>query len=80
MPSIEKVEIVRETEKQVVINMFGVERRESKTSDHSCYFDTFAQAREYLLGIVNFELDNTRAKVDSLMAKRNKIIEMSERI
>lgn len=47
---IEKVEIVRETPKMVVVvSHVGGERREAKQSDWACYFDTWAEARDYLL-------------------------------
>ena len=47
---IQEVEIVRETEKQVVIaSRNGSERREAKRSDYQNYFDEWQAAKDFLL-------------------------------
>jgi len=47
---IEKVEIARETAKFIVrLGKRGEEYRDAKESQYTCYFDTYAEAKSYLV-------------------------------
>lgn len=64
---IKEVEIVRETAKQVVVLLDGFrrqgERREAKRSSYNNYFDTWKEAKEYLLNKVRRRIEGTEAKL-----------------
>jgi len=44
--AIEKVEVIKETEKSVWLSG---KSHESKVSGHRCYFDTFEEAKKHLI-------------------------------
>lgn len=62
---IEEVEVVRETEKQVVILTYsGKERRESKRSDFHNYFDDWQSAKDFILEKAQIEVDRLRRQLE----------------
>lgn len=64
---IERVEIVRETAKQVVLLRYdGKERREAKESDWGSYFDTWEEAHSYLMGKWERKIKHARAHLESI--------------
>ena len=64
---IEKVEVIRETAKSVyTVNSSGGkqrERREAKTSRYSTYFDTWGEARDYLLKAAKQNINHHHTKL-----------------
>jgi len=66
-PTIEKVEIVRETNACVFLpsNFGGSPRRESKSSDWANYFDTFDQAKDFLISHWEKILESKRRSLES---------------
>ncbi len=70
-----QVEIEKETEHQIVFNG----RRSNKMSDYDCFFNTFEEAKQYLISTVSQEIKNLRDRLNREQDKLNKImsIEMS---
>ncbi len=66
IPEIEKVEVIRETKKYVVRMVLSSERRELKMGKDISYFDTFDQARDHLLGVVEIKIKRARERLDYL--------------
>lgn len=58
---IEKVEVERETEKQVV-EKGG--KRSAKITDYECYFDTFDTAKQYLINLTKKEIELLNYQLD----------------
>lgn len=66
-PRIEKVEIVRETAQCVFLPPFrgtGSERREAKSSDYADYFDSFEDAKSFLVTLWEFKVNSARLKLE----------------
>ena len=62
---IQEVEIVRETEKQVVIRSHnGSERREAKRSDYQNYFDDWQSAKDFLLNNAEKKVDGIKMQLE----------------
>lgn len=76
---IEKREIIKESEKTVTLKsgVFG-ERREAKRSEGRGYFDTWHEAKNFLIAKNTKELLRLYNQVDSLETKIKKIEEMQE--
>ena len=68
--TIESVEVVKETEKFVVLalnNAFGTgTRRESKVSDYYRYFDSWGEAHQYHIDRLTSSIAATEAKLKQL--------------
>ncbi len=75
--SIEKVEVVRETDKCVFLLRYkrnpNSERRESKISGYESYFDSFQDAKDNLLLLSSKRLASVESKFKSEFKKRQKI-------
>ena len=65
---IEKVEVIRETPKFVVITDNSwrsmKECREAKRSDGVAYFDTWSEARDHLVAIADREVSAARKRLE----------------
>jgi hypothetical protein len=76
---IKKIVVARETAKQVICmcDWFGTEyeTREYKTSEYQNWFDTFEEAREFLL---KREYARRNAAVKALKQHEKNIIEINE--
>ena len=75
-PDIKSVEVVRESKSSVWTkgpNMFGkeVDSKQAKASKYSMIFDTFEEAREWLIDREAKRIDAFQSKIDS---SRNKIV------
>ena len=58
-PAIDRVEIIKETDKYV----FFKDRREAKCNGHKRYFDSFEDAKSFLVGVYK---DRLRRSIESL--------------
>ena len=58
---IEVVEVERKTEKTVWIDG----RRHAQLNDYHAYFDTFDEAKTYLLGVAESKLDAARRNLEN---------------
>lgn len=65
-----KVEVEKETEYQIIING----RRSNKMSEYECFFDTFEDAKEYLIEKISKEIKNLQWKLSREQNKLNKIM------
>jgi len=74
---IEEIEIIRETEKSVVISAgpYG-ERREMKQSDHMRYFDSWQEAQAFLIDREKDAIAKAKADMERHVAELEKIREM----
>ena len=66
MAEINALEILRETEKQVVLapkHIKGKESRENKKSDWQCWFDTWDEAHDFLVSEAQKQVDDLRFKL-----------------
>ena len=68
--TIESVEVVKETEKFVVLalnNAFGTgTRREAKVSDYYRYFDSWSEAHQYHVDRLTSSIAATKEKLEQL--------------
>lgn len=62
---IESLDVLRETEKFVVLKITHGERRESKTSDYCRYFDDWDSAHAYLLAKAEDRANRARIELSS---------------
>jgi len=76
--SIEKVEIKKETEKQVHLLEGNIENKRSV--DYRNYFDTFEEAKQFLLTREKTKRDKAANEIQKAAENINKIIEMKEEI
>ena len=78
--TIESVEVVKETEKFVVLalnNAFGTgTRREAKVSDYYRYFDSWGDAHQYHIDRLTSSIAATEAKLEQLSDELSVITEM----
>ena len=67
--NIQEQEIVRETEHMVIYNTInGHERREKKQSEYKNYFDTWQEAKDFLVR----KYTNKKARAEINLADANK--------
>jgi hypothetical protein len=76
--SIEKVEIKKETEKQVHLLEGNIENKSSV--DYRNYFDTFEEAKQFLLTREKTKRDKAANEIQKAAENISKIIEMKEEI
>lgn len=70
--TIQEQEIVRETEHMVVyVSSNGKEQRERKRSEYRNYFDTWQDAKDFLLR----KYTNKKARAEINLADANKVLE-----
>lgn len=78
--TIESVEVIKETEKFVVLarnNAFGTgTRREAKVSDYCRYFDSWGDAHQYHVDRLTGSIAATEAKLKQLKDELSLIEEM----
>ena len=72
---IAKIEIERETKKQVVL-MNG--NRASKLSSYECYFDTWEGAKKYLLDKAQMKVQGIRRQLETANSELGNIKGMKE--
>lgn len=72
--TIEKVEVERETEKCVWVKRWGSQTasRRNKMSDYECYFDSFDEAKAYLVDAAKRKVTAAEARLQSLKAELKK--------
>ena len=58
------IKVERETEQSVWIKQFGKVRRYAKRSGHENYFDSFDEAKSFLLGLAANEVSVAKARLD----------------
>lgn len=83
MEKIELVEIIRETESSVFLSCGaawanGGARREAKVSEFQGYFDTFTEARRFLLEIEEGKIATLTRELARRQENVRKIEEMTE--
>lgn len=76
-PLIEPVEVIRETEKYVVISIdeWGkkVERKDAKISQFHRYWKTWEEARDFLLERAEREVDSARFQLNQKVGRLGNI-------
>ena len=72
---IEAIDIVRETEKMVVIPKKGncIERREAKRSDYQNWHDTFADAKAFLIVQAEKKVKSTQIALERAQSTLNRV-------
>jgi hypothetical protein len=86
---IQRVEVVKETEKQITVlmpdywSMPGKEKkfreqREAKRSNHQSYFDTFADAKAFLMSVCDGQIASYQSSLDRVKAHKQKINNLQE--
>ena len=61
---IKAIEVLRETDKQVVILVGKTERRENKVSDWSSWHDTWEDAHAFLIAEAENKVDSLRLQLE----------------
>ena len=80
-PKIEKVEVVRETAQCVFLppyNGMGSERREAKSSDYADYFDSFEDAKSFLVTLWESKVNSARLNLEQYKGTLGNIKGMKE--
>jgi hypothetical protein len=72
---IEEIEVLRETEKQVVL-MNGL--RESKTTDWQSWHDSFEDAKKHLIDDAQKDIDSINRRLDYAKERLEKINNLKE--
>ena len=76
---IKKHSITRSTDKSVwFLSERGIELRESKRSLHMNWFDTFDEAKKFLIDEVNFELGSLEGKTSAARQKLARLEKLQE--
>lgn len=75
---IEKVEILRETDQSVFIDRWGKEARRSKRGEYCNYFDTFDEAKQYLMQESQGKIENLHIQLGYETKELAKIVKMEE--
>ena len=86
---IVRVEVVKETEKQITILMPRhwampgeekkfQEQREAKRSSYQNHFDTFADAKAFLLSVCDGKIASYQSSLDDAKAHKQKINNLQE--
>lgn len=79
---IEEVEVVRETAKQIILleewRGKKSERRTTKRGNYHNYFDSWAEARDFLLEKAHSKVQSTEANFEEAMKKRGEIEKLKE--
>ena len=73
---IEKAEVERETESSVWIGG----RRSAKISSYECYFDTFGEAKSYLLDMARKHLERANGRVSYAEKELDEVIKLAEEV
>lgn len=77
---IKTVQILRETEKSVFFNRFSnsSEFRELKRTEWHCYFDSFEEAKKYLLDRFKNKITSLKKQLNKAEMSFEKIINLKE--
>ena len=76
---IDKVEIVRETDKSVWLkDRFGKARRETKTSYYCVYCDTWKEAYAKLLDRAESSIDSKKSSLEYAKQKLKEVLALEE--
>ncbi len=75
---IEKVEILRETDQSVFIDRWGKEVRSPKRGKYCNYFDTFDEAKQYLMHASQEKIENLHIQLGYETEKLAKIVRIEE--
>ncbi len=81
---IQRLEVVKETEKQIVVldvDLWGgkpKERRHTKQSGYHNFFDTFEQAKAFLMERCDSKIRSYQSSLDSIKAQKAKYNELHE--
>lgn len=72
---IEEIEVLRETDKQVVLlaNDFGKECRENKQSEWQNWFNTWEQAHQFILTKADEDVKSLRLQLEQANGKYGQI-------
>lgn len=71
---IDEVEILRETNSFVyIIGYNGKEIREAKISNYDCYFDTYQEAKDWLLRLHNDKIESLERQLNRAKEEYNYI-------
>lgn len=71
---IDEVEILRETDHYVyIIGYDGNEKRESKSTSHDSYFDTYKEAKDWFLKLHNDEIESLERQLNLAKEEYNYI-------
>ena len=73
---IEEIEVIRETTKYVMLPPYG--HRDAKRSDNRNYFDTWEEARQFLIDREKTAIVDLLAKVKRHQETLSKLQEMSQ--
>lgn len=81
--SIEKVTVIKETDKFLTLvhenhNKVFTEYRVLKSTEYTCYFDTFEAAKDYLVSSIDNELFMVTRKRNLLMEELIKVQNLIE--
>ena len=84
---IQRLEVVKETEKQIVVLEHWTsydgktnvnESRNAKRSDYHNFFDTFEQAKAFLMAQCDAQMRSYQSSLDSVKARKAKYNELKE--
>lgn len=81
--AIVKLEVIKETDKQITTIERGYdgkphERRQAKRSEYINFFDTFEQAKAFLLAGCDCQIRKYQSMIDSAKARKQKYNELRE--
>ena len=75
--TIKQVEILRETKTQVILNDKW-ERRNRKISEYDGYFDTFEEAKQWLLDNCNRKVNGLQGQLERAQDQLNTVNSLTE--
>lgn len=75
---IDKVSVIRSTEKSVWIQNFDRGRRQARHSEYRAYFDTWKEAHEHLINKASREIDSATRKLERANNSMDKIMQLKE--
>ena len=81
---IKRMEVVKETDKQIVVleyNLWSktfIESRRAKRSDFYNFFDTFDQAKAFLMAGCDCQIRQYQSSLDSVKARKQVINNLQE--
>ena len=80
-PFIKPVQIVKQTEKFVVLSAhWGGERREAKTSEYASWFDSFDEAKEFATNLFLAKIETSQRAVNDAAQKLRTIEAMEQTV
>lgn len=64
IPTLEEIEIIRETDKCVFLKGGYRERRENKSSNYHEYFETRGEAKNFIITKAREKVENAQSRLD----------------